>query len=78
VPSERERVRIEVTFEGGHAITVLVATDAADGLRRALESDRDAVFELEADDGRYFIPLRNVVYVKRFSRDTQIGFGGTA
>jgi hypothetical protein len=78
MPSERERVRIEVTFEGGHAIAVLVATDAADGLRRALESDRDAVFELEADDGRYFIPLRNVVYVKRFSRDTQIGFGGTA
>jgi hypothetical protein len=78
MPSERERVRIEVTFEGGHAIAVLVATDAADGLRRALESERDAVFELEADDGRYFIPLRNVVYVKRFSRDTQIGFGGTA
>jgi hypothetical protein len=78
MPNERERVRLEVTFEGGHAIAVLVATDAADGLRRALEGERDAVFELEADDGRYFIPLRNVVYVKRFSRDTQIGFGGTA
>ncbi|MDQ3993493.1 MAG: hypothetical protein M3265_01695 [Actinomycetota bacterium] len=78
MPNERERVRLEVTFKGGHAIAVLVATDAADGLRRALEGERDAVFELEADDGRYFIPLRNVVYVKRFSRDTQIGFGGTA
>lgn len=75
--SNRERVRVEVTFEGGHAIAVLVETDAAEGLRRALEGDRDAVFELEADDGRYFIPLRNVVYVKRFARDTQIGFGGT-
>ncbi len=76
--SERERVRVEVTFEGGHAIAVLVATEAADSLRRALDSDRDGVFELEADDGRYFIPLRNVIYVKRFARDTQIGFGGTA
>jgi hypothetical protein len=75
--SERERVRVEVTFEGGHSIAVLVPTDAADALRRALESDRDGVFELEADDGRYFIPLRTVIYVKRFSRDTQIGFGGT-
>lgn len=75
--SERERVRVEVTFEGGHAIAVLVPTDAAEGLRRALEGDRDGVFELEADDGRYLIPLRNVVYVKRFSRDTHIGFGGT-
>jgi hypothetical protein len=76
VASAEERVRIEVTFEGGHAIAVLVQTDAAEGLRRALESDRDKVFELEADDGRYFLPLRNVVYVKRFSRDTHIGFGG--
>lgn len=72
-----EGVRLEVTFEGGHSIAVVVQADGADGLRRALEGDRDAVYELEADDGRYFIPLRNVVYVKRFSRDTQIGFGGT-
>jgi hypothetical protein len=78
VPSTREGVRIEVTFEGGHAIAVLVRADAADGLRRALEGDRDTVFELEADDGRYFIPLRSVVYLKRFARDTQIGFGGAS
>jgi hypothetical protein len=77
VASNRERVRVEVTFEGGHAIAVLVEADAAEGLRRALGGDRDDVFELEADDGRYFIPLQNVVYVKRFARDTQIGFGGT-
>ena len=76
--SAGEEVRIEVTFEGGHAIAVLVQADSADGLRRALEGDRDTVYELEADDGRYFIPLRSVVYLKRFSRDTQIGFGGTS
>ena len=71
-----ERVRIEVAFEGGHAIAVLVPAEAADALEQALAS-ADGVFELEADDGHYLIPVRNVVYVKRFSRETQIGFGGT-
>jgi hypothetical protein len=70
-----DRVRIEVTFEGGHAIGVLVPAAAADALGDALGRDRDGVFELEADDGHYLIPLRNVVYVKRFSREAHIGFG---
>ena len=76
MPDAGERTRLEVTFEGGHAIAVLVQADVAESLRTALEGDRDVVFELDADDGRYLIPLRNVVYVKRFARDTQIGFGG--
>ncbi len=70
-----ERVRIEVTFEGGHAIGILVPATAADALREALARSQDGVFELEADDGQYLIPLRNVVYVKRFSREAHIGFG---
>ena len=73
----RDRVRLEVAFEGGHTLAALVPVGAADALRRALEGGRDGMFELEADDGTYLLPLRTVVYVKRFSRETQIGFGMT-
>ena len=73
--AERERVRIEVAFVGGHTIAALVSPPAADGLSQALGGDQAAAFELEADDGTYLLALANVVYVKRFSRETQIGFG---
>jgi hypothetical protein len=29
---------------------------------------------LDADDGRYTIPLGRVVYVKRFTREARLGF----
>src|SRR3712207_5288294 len=75
VAREAERVRVEIAFEGGHSISIAVPADGADGLRQALAGDRDGVFELEAEDGRYLIPVRNVVYVKRHARETHVGFG---
>ena len=71
-----ERVRIEIAFEGGQVVGALVPSAAADELQAALGKG-DGVFDLESDDGRYLIPLRTVVYVKRFTRETPIGFGGT-
>ena len=71
-----ERIRLEIAFEGGHALGVLVPAPAAEALQDALAGKGDGVFELEADDGHYLIPIRSVVYVKRFSRETHIGFGG--
>jgi hypothetical protein len=59
----------------------LVDPAAADALERALASADvradagDAAVALEAEDGRYTIALRRVVYVKRFARDTRVGFG---
>ena len=70
-----ERVRMEIGFDGGQTIGALVPLAAAEALREALGAARDGVFELEADDGTYVIPVRTVVYVKRFSRETHIGFG---
>ncbi len=72
---ERERVRIEIAFVGGHTIGALVPPAAADGLAQALGGDRAGAFEVETDDGTYLVALANVVYVKRFARETQIGFG---
>jgi hypothetical protein len=71
------RVRVEIAFDGGHALAVTVEPAAADELEQALAGSRDGVFELAADDARYLLPLKSVVYVKRFSRETPIGFGGT-
>jgi hypothetical protein len=45
-----------------------------DGLRAALANET-AVFDLETEDGTYVVALKKVVYVKRFSRETHIGFG---
>jgi hypothetical protein len=71
-----EQTRIEIAFHGGQTIGAIVSSAAVDGLRAALdESGGDGAYELQAEDGTYIIPLRGVVYVKRFSRETHIGFG---
>jgi hypothetical protein len=68
-----ERVRIEVGFDGGQVMGAFVPVDAADELERAL-GESDGTFPLEAEDGRYTISLRRVVYVKRFTREARVGF----
>jgi hypothetical protein len=73
-----------VAFDGGQVMGAVVTPKAADELERALASadvraeSGDAAFALEAEDGRYTLALRRVVYVKRFARDTQVGFGAAA
>ena len=70
-----ERVRVEVAFDGGQVLSVLVPPEAADELERALGGAAGAgSYGLEADDGRYSIALGKVVYVKRFSRESRVGF----
>jgi hypothetical protein len=70
------RVHLEVAFEGGQIVGTLVEAATADALRDALADSAEGTFELEAEDGTYFIPLRAVVYAKRLSRDASpAGFG---
>jgi hypothetical protein len=76
--AENDLVRIEIAFDGGQIIGALVLPTLADGLEQALESTPDGVFDLEAEDGRYAIALRRVVYVKRYAREMRIGFAGAA
>jgi hypothetical protein len=65
-------------------MSAIVTPANADALEQALGSADvradagDAAFALEAEDGRYVIALRRVVYVKRFARDTRVGFGAAA
>ena len=69
-----ERIRIEVAFDGGQIMSALISVDGADALERALADGRDDALSLEAEDGRYIVPLRRVVYVKRFTRESRVGF----
>jgi hypothetical protein len=82
--SAAERVRVEIAFDGGQIMGALVTPDSADALEQALGSadlragTGDAALSLEAEDGRYTIALQRVVYVKRYSRESRVGFGAAA
>ena len=50
----------------------------AEDLDRALAGDHDSAYSFEADDGRYTISLQRVVFVKRWARESRVGFGSVA
>ena len=70
-----DRARIEVAFEGGQVLSIVVSPETADRLEQALGGD--GALTLEAEDGRYTVVLGEVVYVKRFAREARVGFGGS-
>ena len=74
--SSNDRVRVEIAFDGNQVLSVYVPALTADDLDRALAGDQESL-SFEAEDGRYTVQVRKVVYVKRSSRETQIGFGST-
>ena len=73
-----ERVRIEIGFDGGQIMGALTTAASADALEQALAGGLDGAFGLDADDGRYTVALSRIVYVKRFSRESRVGFGAGA
>ena len=70
-----EQVRLEIAFDGGQIMGALVSTESADELDKALARGEDAILTLDAADGRYTVALRRIVYLKRFSRESRVGFG---
>ena len=69
-----ERVVVEIGFDGGQIMGARLSNASADELEQALSGDRDGSLQLDADDGRYTIALKRVVYVKRFTREARLGF----
>ena len=69
-----EHLRIQIGFESGQTVIALVSEATFTELKSALGGD--TVVELETDDGSIVVPARAVSYVKRFSRETSIGFSG--
>jgi hypothetical protein len=70
-----EKVRVEVAYENGQAFTTLVPLEAAEELERRLAAGDDGIVTIEAEDGHYAVVLRRVAYVKRFLRESRVGFG---
>jgi hypothetical protein len=73
-----ERVRVEVAFDGGQTLSVLVSDSSIDELERRLAENAEGTVTLEADDGRYAVAVKRVVFVKRFAREARVGFGAAA
>ena len=74
--AENGTVRLEIAFDGGQITGALVSVASADALEQALAGDGAGTVALDASDGKYLVPLRRVVYVKRFRRESHVGFSG--
>jgi hypothetical protein len=75
--AEAERIRVEIGFDGGQVMSAHVQTTTADELEQSLDGGSDGTVQIEAEDGRYTIPLSRIVYIKRYSREGRVGFSGT-
>jgi hypothetical protein len=76
VPSN-DRVWLEIAFEGGQALRVTVPVKTADDIDRGLGSEGESI-AFEAEDGRYTLALKKIVFVKRYAREATVGFGAAA
>ena len=70
-----ERIRLEIGFEGGQVMGVQVPAQDADRLERHLGSGGDGTVELAVEDGSCLVVLSHVLYVKRYARESRVGFG---
>jgi hypothetical protein len=68
-----DQVRIEIGFDGGQSLSMLVSSESADELARGIGQDGSVT--LEAEDARYVVALRRVVYLRRSRREAKVGFG---
>ena len=75
--AERERVWLEIAFEGGQALRVTVPLEIAKELDRGLAAEGESI-SFEAEDGRYTLALKKIVFVKRYARAETVGFGAAA
>ena len=75
--AEPDRVWLEIAFEGSQALRLVVPRSVAEDLDAGLAAERESL-SLEADDGRYTLVLKKIVFVKRYAREATVGFGAVA
>ena len=73
--AEPDSVRVELCFDGGQIVGATVTVKGADELERALATDQGGTLMLDASDGRFTVALSRVVYMKRYARESRVGFG---
>lgn len=75
--SDNDRLRVEIAFDGNQVLSVYVPPETADDLDRALAGEQESL-SFDAEDGRYTVLMRKIVYVKRLARESRVGFGASA
>jgi hypothetical protein len=70
-----ERVRLQIGFEGGTVMAVAVSQEEADALLRHLAAGGNGTVTLDDEDGSFVVVVPRVLFVKRFSRESGVGFG---
>jgi hypothetical protein len=69
-----EFVRIETGFVGGQILSWLVTSDSADALDRHMSAGASGTLTLDSSEGPITVVLDRVLYVKRFARESRVGF----
>ena len=69
-----EFVRVEIGFEGGQILSWLVTVESADALDRKLGAAGSGMLTLDAQEGTITLVLDRVLYVKRYARESRVGF----
>ena len=67
-------VRVEIGFAGGQILSWLVAPSSADALDRNLGAGASGTLVLDAQEGTITVVLDRVLYVKRYARESRVGF----
>ena len=73
--ADPDSVRVELCFDGGQILGATVTVKGADDLERSLATDGDGTIMLDTSDGRFTVVLGRVVYMKRYARESRVGFG---
>ena len=68
-----EHVRIEIGFDGGQSLSMLVSPESASELERGIGGEGSVT--LDAEDAEFVVNLRRVVYLRKFRREARVGFG---
>ncbi len=72
--AEGDRTRVDIGFEGGSTLTVSVTTLEADSLEQSLRAGDGGIAELDTEEGRLIVVLKHVLYIRRHSRGSRVGF----
>ncbi len=73
--ADPDSVRVELCFDGGQILGATVTVKGADDLERTLAADQSGTIMLDTSDGRFTVVLGRVVYMKRYARESRVGFG---
>ena len=67
-------VRVEIGFAGGQILSWLVTPGSADALDRNLGAGASGTLTLDSQEGTITVVLDRVLYVKRYARESRVGF----